>query len=84
VTQGRDINGCHPETARAFYVPPPEDGSGIEIGVDPASERIQIVSQIARAYKVAGVRWVIVGDHNYGEGSSREHVALGNRNVILR
>jgi aconitate hydratase len=34
---------------------------------------------IARSYKSAGVRWVVVGDANYGEGSSREHAALSPR-----
>jgi aconitate hydratase len=36
-------------------------------------------SQIARYYKTQGLRWVVVGDHNYGEGSSREHAALSPR-----
>jgi aconitate hydratase len=36
----------------------------------------QEVSKIARHYHSKGVKWVIVGDHNYGEGSSREHAAL--------
>lgn len=138
-----------------YYVPPPEDGSGIELTVAPDSERIQIlepwpawdgqdfldmpvliktqgktttdhispagvwlryrghldrfsdnmflgatnaftgeagnglnvltgekgqtVSQIARHYKAQGVKWVVVGDSNYGEGSSREHAALSPR-----
>ncbi|KZL63532.1 aconitate hydratase, partial [Colletotrichum incanum] len=30
----------------------------------------------ARAYKAASQPWVVIGDHNYGEGSSREHAAL--------
>ncbi|MEB3224153.1 MAG: aconitate hydratase [Candidatus Sericytochromatia bacterium] len=47
------------------------------------------VPQVARAYKAAGRRWVIVGDENYGEGSSREHAAmsprfLGGAIVIVR
>ncbi|RYZ66591.1 MAG: aconitate hydratase, partial [Proteobacteria bacterium] len=33
-------------------------------------------AQIARDYKKKGVSWVIVGDDNYGEGSSREHAAM--------
>jgi aconitate hydratase A / 2-methylisocitrate dehydratase len=37
------------------------------------------VSAIARDYRSRGVRWVVVGDHNYGEGSSREHAALSPR-----
>ncbi|MCH8207095.1 MAG: aconitate hydratase, partial [Chloroflexi bacterium] len=137
------------------FVAPPEDGSGIEIRVDPDSERIQLlepfpgwdgndyvevpvlmkvkgkcttdhispagpwlryrghldrfsdnmfmgainaytdeagkgldvltgqrgraISRIARHYKSEGLRWVVVGDDNYGEGSSREHAALSPR-----
>merc|ERR1712241_551868 len=30
-------------------------------------------------YKEAGIKWVVVGDENYGEGSSREHAALEPR-----
>jgi aconitate hydratase len=33
-------------------------------------------AQIARDYKKKGVKWCIVGDENYGEGSSREHAAM--------
>ncbi len=138
-----------------YYAAPPEDGSGIEISVNPDSERLQVltpwepwdgqdyvelpvllktrgktttdhispagpwlrfrghlekfsdnmfmgainahtgdagttlnqisgeagrsVSRVARAYKAAGLRWVVVGDDNYGEGSSREHAALSPR-----
>ena len=36
-------------------------------------------SQIARQYKEKQMRWVIVGDNNYGEGSSREHAAMTPR-----
>ena len=39
------------------------------------------VPATARAYKAAGVRWVVVGDENYGEGSSREHAALEPRHL---
>ncbi len=35
--------------------------------------------KVARAYKVAGKKWVVVGDENYGEGSSREHAAMSPR-----
>ena len=38
-----------------------------------------MISKVARDYKAKGVRWVVVGDHNYGEGSSREHAALSPR-----
>jgi len=36
-------------------------------------------SKIARDYKAKSVPWVVVGDWNYGEGSSREHAALSPR-----
>ncbi|MCP4256210.1 MAG: aconitate hydratase, partial [Planctomycetes bacterium] len=36
-------------------------------------------SDIARDYKKRGVSWVVVGDENYGEGSSREHAAMSPR-----
>lgn len=44
---------------------------------------------IARAYRAAGQGWLIVGDENYGEGSSREHAAMeprhmGGRAVLVR
>lgn len=35
--------------------------------------------KIAREYKAAGKSWVVVGDENYGEGSSREHAAMSPR-----
>ena len=39
------------------------------------------VPATARAYKTAGLRWVVVGDENYGEGSSREHAAMEPRHL---
>ena len=35
--------------------------------------------QVAREYDAQGLRWVVVGDENYGEGSSREHAAMSPR-----
>ena len=37
------------------------------------------VPEVARAYKAQGLKWVVVGDENYGEGSSREHAAMSPR-----
>ncbi len=37
------------------------------------------VPAVQRAYKVAGIKTIVVGDHNYGEGSSREHAAMQPR-----
>ncbi len=143
------------ESGVALYVAPPDDGKGVEVAVDPTSDRIQIlepwpawdghdlldlpvlmktsgktttdhispagpwlryrghldrfsdnlllgasnaftgeagrglnvltgerhqpIAKIARAYRAHGLRWIIVGDNNYGEGSSREHAALSPR-----
>jgi len=39
------------------------------------------VPAMARAYKAAGVKTIVVGDHNYGEGSSREHAAMEPRHL---
>jgi aconitate hydratase len=143
------------EERRDHYIPPPPDGRTIELKVDPASERLQLIepwaawdgkdfldipvliktrgktttdhisptgiwlryrghlerfsenlllgatnaasgeigktcnvltgtsgqsiAAVARDYRARGLRWVIVGDSNYGEGSSREHAALSPR-----
>ena len=140
---------------RSAYVAPPADGRGVEVRIDPKSERLQALhpwpawdgadfmdmpvlakakgktttdqispagpwlalrghldrfsdnmlsgavnaftgargkgrnvlsgrddeafSAIARQYRAAGLRWVVIGDANYGEGSSREHAALSPR-----
>lgn len=47
------------------------------------------VPDTARHYKANGLKWVVVGDENYGEGSSREHAALeprhlGGRAIIVK
>ena len=39
------------------------------------------VPTTARAYKAAGIYSVVIGDHNYGEGSSREHAAMEPRHL---
>ncbi len=143
------------EDRRDHYLPPPADGRSIDLAVDPASERLQLIkpwaawdgkdfldmpvliktrgktttdhisptgiwlryrghlerfsenllmgatnaatgevgktcnvltgapgqpiAAVARDYRSRGLRWVIVGDANYGEGSSREHAALSPR-----
>ncbi len=47
------------------------------------------VPEVAREYKAKGINWIVVGDENYGEGSSREHAAmeprfLGGRAIIVK
>jgi aconitate hydratase len=53
-----------------------EAGIGINILTGAKGEAI---GKIARDYKAHGIKWVAVGDDNYGEGSSREHAALSPR-----
>jgi len=47
------------------------------------------VPKVAREYKANGIPWVVVGEENYGEGSSREHAAmeprfLGGKAIIVK
>jgi aconitate hydratase len=47
------------------------------------------VPKVAREYKAKGIPWVVVGEENYGEGSSREHAAmeprfLGGKAIIVK
>ena len=42
------------------------------------------IAQIARRYKAKGVGSIVVGDENYGEGSSREHAAMSPRFLNVR
>lgn len=142
------------DAGESGYIPPAEDGSLVEIAVDPSSNRLQLLApfekwsgkdmadlrvlakisgkcttdhispagkwllyrghldkisdnmftgavnafreeigrgknlltgsiepfpKIARDYKREGISWIIVGDENYGEGSSREHAAMEPR-----
>lgn len=143
--------------AQDGYLPPPDDGGNVEVRVDPASKRLQLLKpfakwdgkdfeklplllkakgkcttdhispagvwlrfrghldnisdnmftgainaftgdagkgqnlltgekekgfpETARNYKAQNLRWVVVGDENYGEGSSREHAAMSPRHL---
>jgi aconitate hydratase len=42
------------------------------------------VPAVARAYKAAGIGSIVVGDENYGEGSSREHAAMEPRHLGVK
>ena len=42
------------------------------------------VPATARAYKAQGIESIVVGDENYGEGSSREHAAMEPRHLAVR
>jgi aconitate hydratase len=58
-------------------------------GVDLLDGDTKSFPAVARSYKAQGQGWVVFGDENYGEGSSREHAAmeprhLGARAVIVK
>ena len=48
-------------------------------GKNVLNNQLESFSKIARQYKDKQMRWVIIGDNNYGEGSSREHAAMTPR-----
>jgi aconitate hydratase len=48
-------------------------------GKNLLSGEIESFPRIAREYKNMGMKWIIIGDSNYGEGSSREHAAMTPR-----
>ncbi|MBM4119522.1 MAG: aconitate hydratase [Nitrospira sp.] len=58
-----------------------EPGKGTNVLTGEANLTI---AQIARAYKAKGIGSVVVGDENYGEGSSREHAAMSPRFLNVR
>jgi aconitate hydratase len=58
-------------------------------GKDPLDGKIRSFPDIAEHLHGAGQPWVAIGDHNYGEGSSREHAAMeprfrGGRVILAR
>ena len=52
-----------------------ETGTGLDI----TDGETRPYPEIAKRYHEAGIRWVAIGDRNYGEGSSREHAAMEPR-----
>ena len=54
-------------------------GYDVGHGKNQITGETQAYPEIAKAYHHAGVRWVVIGDENMGEGSSREHAAMEPR-----
>jgi aconitate hydratase len=48
-------------------------------GKNILNNQLEPFSKIARQYKEQQIPWIIIGDNNYGEGSSREHAAMTPR-----
>jgi aconitate hydratase len=49
------------------------------MGWNTITQSEAMIPDIAKAWGTSGVRWVAIGDQNYGEGSSREHAAMEPR-----
>lgn len=47
--------------------------------IHPLTSRTNVIHEVARDLRDKNIKWCIVGDWNYGEGSSREHAALEPR-----
>jgi aconitate hydratase len=65
------------------------ENDGINSVKNQLSGEYDTVPGVARDYKKNGLGWLVVGDDNYGEGSSREHAALeprhlGGRAVLVK
>jgi aconitate hydratase len=52
--------------------------------INQLSGKFDTVPAVARAYKAAGIGSVVVGEENFGEGSSREHAAMEPRYLNVR
>jgi len=48
-------------------------------GKNMLAGNVQSFPDIARQYKEKKIKWIVIGDRNYGEGSSREHAAMSPR-----
>jgi aconitate hydratase len=48
-------------------------------GKNILNHEMELLAHIAREYKSRKIEWIIIGDGNYGEGSSREHAAMTPR-----
>ena len=51
----------------------------VGVGKNILNNQLEPFSKIARQYKEKQMNWIIIGDNNYGEGSSREHAAMTPR-----
>ncbi len=62
---------------------------GIGKGKNIFTNETKEFSAVARDYKASGTGWIVIGDENYGEGSSREHAAmeprfLGGKAIVVK
>ncbi|KAF2011519.1 aconitate hydratase [Aaosphaeria arxii CBS 175.79] len=57
----------------------PSDSKHLGHTIHPLDSHVDLIHEVARDLRGRGVKWCIIGDWNYGEGSSREHAALEPR-----
>ncbi|MGD1837869.1 MAG: aconitate hydratase [Nitrososphaeraceae archaeon] len=57
------------------------EGNKIGEAKNMLNGKIESIPNIARNYKQNNHKWIIIGDSNYGEGSSREHAAMSPRHL---
>ena len=57
------------------------DNNKVNLTYNQLTKKFEKVPQVARYYKLKKEPWIIVGDENYGEGSSREHAAIEPRHL---
>ncbi|ORX54440.1 aconitate hydratase [Hesseltinella vesiculosa] len=52
------------------------DNGQINSALDVTTNEYNTIPYVAKSYKSQNIPWVVIADHNYGEGSAREHAAL--------
>ncbi|KAI7905709.1 aconitate hydratase [Cokeromyces recurvatus] len=52
------------------------DNGKVNLVRDVREDREGTIPEVAKSYKRQGMEWTVIADHNYGEGSAREHAAL--------
>jgi aconitate hydratase len=57
----------------------PSDPQMLGHTIHPVTNKVSLIHEVARDLRQHAIRWCIIGDWNYGEGSSREHAALEPR-----
>lgn len=52
------------------------DNGKVNLVTDITNNNQDTIPEVAKSYKRQGIEWTVIADHNYGEGSAREHAAL--------
>ncbi|GAA5812089.1 hypothetical protein MFLAVUS_005539 [Mucor flavus] len=52
------------------------DNGKVNLVTDITNNKEDTIPEVAKSYKSQDIEWTVIADHNYGEGSAREHAAL--------